>query len=76
MDPDRPVIRALVGYFSPAFGLLTVPRIVTLEEAADYARVKDWIVLVDPRDERDLAMHERLERAIAKQAKPKWLERS
>ena len=79
---DRPVIRCLVCWFSPVFGVIDVsdaipderawPKVVSLEEAADLARA-GFSVLVDPQDERDLAMYERFMRSCAS---PKWFERS
>lgn len=72
MEPDdRPTLHALVAYFSPAFGLLSEPRVMPLEEAVDYAKA-GFAVLVDPADEWDLALYERLQRAIA--PKKKWYE--
>ena len=64
MDQIRPKLHGLVCYFSPVFGCVTVPQVMPLELAVDYQRA-GFAVLVDPADERDLAMYERLERAIA-----------
>lgn len=86
MDSERPVVRALVCCFSPAFGVVGKrgldpdgvpdprgwPRVVTLEEAVNYA-LAGFAVLVDPADERDLAMYERLERATT--PRKTWFER-
>ena len=47
---DRPAIRALVAYWSPAFGLVRSPLLCSLEEAAQYHRL-GFMVLVDPADE-------------------------
>lgn len=58
---DRPPIRCLVAYFSPTFGLLTIPRVISLAEAADRAAM-GYAVLVDPADECDLATYERQHR--------------
>lgn len=69
----RPQLHALVGYFCPVFGLLTEPKILPLEDAVDYARF-GFCVLVDPQDERDLAMYERLQRACNVRPAKKWYE--
>lgn len=69
---ERPVLHALVCYFCEPFGCVTEPRVMPLEEALDYVRF-GFAVLVDPEDERDLAMHERLLRAVQK-PRPKWFE--
>ena len=71
MDP-RPPLHALVGYFCEPFGLLDEPRVMTLEDAADYARF-GWTVFVDPQDQEDLARWEQLHRAL--HPKKKWFER-
>lgn len=68
----RPHLHALVAKFCAPFGLLDEPRVMPLEDAVDYQRF-GWWVLVDPQDERDLAMYERLERAT--QPKKKWFAR-
>ena len=78
MDVDeRPHLHGLVAWWSPAFGVLgnpmIWPKVMPLEDAVDYARA-GAIVLVDPQDERDLAMHERLIRSIARQRATKWSE--
>ena len=65
---DKPALRALVGYFSPAFGLLTIPKLVSLDDAADYAQ-SGFVVLVDPADERALVMWEGWQRACAPKRK-------
>lgn len=90
MDCDeRPKIRALVACFSPVFGVVghgpvaltdsvpeahVWPKLIPLEEAVDYMQ-GGFAVLIDPQDERDLAMHERLERAMAEKPKYHWYER-
>lgn len=71
----RPEIHALVGFYCEPYGLITKPRWMSLEEAVDFSRF-GFVVLVDPQDERDLAMYERLERATAPQPKTKWFDRS
>ncbi len=63
----RPALHALVAFWSDPFGLVSEPRVMPLEDAVDYLRF-GFAVLVDPEDERDLAMFERLERAT--QTKP------
>lgn len=71
---DRPHIRALVCYpvkAEPEWW--TDSAIVSLELAAE-RQAKGYIVLVDPQDERDLAMWERLVRSVEKQRKRKWSE--
>lgn len=76
---DRPVVLALVGYFSPVFGLIgkrspegrlddippddVWPQLVTLEEAADFKR-GGFDVVVDPQSEAELATWEREQRAM------------
>lgn len=73
---SRPILHALVAWYSPAFGVLgdptLWPKVMPLEDAVDYARA-GAVVLVDPQDERDLAMHERLLRAVAPRRR-KWFE--
>ena len=72
MEPlARPILHALVCYFSPAFGCVSEPRVMPLEEAIDFQRV-GFAVLMDPEDERDLAMHERLERAQRQPRRGLW----
>lgn len=76
MDADeRPVLRALVSY--PINPLeperWTDAAFVSLELAVEL-QTKGYIVLVDPQDERDLAMYERLVRAVEQQRKRKWFE--
>lgn len=68
MDPDdRPTIRALVGWWSPAFGILgdplLWPRVMSLEDAADYARAGATVML-DPFDLEDFATWERMQRML------------
>lgn len=75
MDADQqPVVRALIGYLSPPWGLMTVPRMVTLEEAVDFARV-GFAVLVDPQDLEDLTRWEQKQRALVTKPTRKWFER-
>jgi len=59
---DKPILHALVAYFSPVFGLVSDPRIMPLEEAVDYQRV-GYVVFVDPGDEEDLVRWEQVERS-------------
>lgn len=59
LDPERPILHALVGFYCPPFGLIRRPLLVPLEDAVDYKRF-GYIVLVDPADERELAGYERL----------------
>ena len=47
---DRPAIRALVAYWSPAFGLIKAPLLCSLEDAVQYHAL-GFAVLVDPADE-------------------------
>ena len=68
---SKPHLHALVAFWCAPFGLMDDPRVMPLEDAADYARF-GWAVLVDPQDERDLAMWERLERASA--PKRRWFD--
>lgn len=68
---DRPILHALVCYFSPAFGLCSDPRVMPLEEAVDFQRV-GFVVLVDPGDESDLARWEQIQRSLTTRARS-WL---
>lgn len=68
---DKPVLHALVAYFSPAFGLCSDPRVMPLEEAVDFQRA-GFVVLVDPADERDLTHWEMVQRSLAPK-KRSWL---
>lgn len=70
----RPHLHALVAFYVEPFGFITEPTMMPLEDAADYARF-GWTVLVDPADERDLAMWERLERACQTKPVRRWYER-
>ena len=77
MDADeRPAIRALVSYpiqpWEPE--RWTDAAVVSLEIAAEL-QTKGYMVLVDPQDERDLAMYERLIRSVERQRNKKWFER-
>ena len=65
MDIDRrPAIRCLVCFPIEADpDWWTESAIVSLELAAEL-QTKGYVVLVDPQDERDLAMYERLVRAV------------
>lgn len=60
---EKPIIRAIVGYWAPYCGLLTKTEVVTLEEAAEYARL-GYAVFVDPQDEAELARWEQLHRTF------------
>lgn len=68
----RPQLHALVAYFCPPFGVMTEPKVMRLEDAAEFAQF-GFTVLVDPEDERDLATWERLQR-VAIQPKRKWFD--
>lgn len=70
---SRPHLHALVAFYSPPFGFLSEPRVMPLEDAADYARF-GFIVLVDPADERELAMWEILDRSLKPPSTRKWFE--
>ena len=67
---DKPILHALVAYFSPAFGLVSDPRVMPLEEAVDFQRA-GFVVLVDPGDESDLVRWEQIQRSL--QPKRRWL---
>lgn len=71
MDYERPVIRCLVaiGWRDDLWG---EPFVVTLETAAELKHRGD-LILVDPQDERDLAMWEIAQRALH-HPKKKWFE--
>ena len=60
---------ALVGYLHEKGWLLGRPRLVTLEEAEDFAR-HGWTVLVDPWVHEELTRWEQLNRI----GRPKWFE--
>ena len=74
---DRPRLHALVAWFSPTFGVLgdplVWPNVMPLEDAVDYA-LAGAVVLVDPQDEQDLAMYERLVRAMGGRPRRTWLQ--
>ena len=70
---QRPHLHALVGYWSDVFGLCSEPRVMPLEDAVDFARIKGFVIFVDPADERELAAHERLERMLSAKRNRKWL---
>ena len=73
MDYERPGIRALVSYpMTPDPVMWTDAGVVSLELAAEL-QTRGYMVLVDPADERDLAMWERLQRAAP--PKRKWFEK-
>lgn len=72
MDYDRPMIRCLVS-FPVRQDLWSDPFVVSLEIAAELAP-KGYLVLVDPADERELAMWERLQRAMQQPPKRRWFE--
>jgi len=59
---DRPVIHVLVAYFSPAFGVISAPRLMPLEDAVDYARY-GFTVIPDPFDLEDLTRYEQILRS-------------
>lgn len=66
---DRPVIRCLVSY--PVGRIFTAPVLCSLTLAVELQE-KGWMVLVDPKDEVDLATWERLRRVPKGK---KWYER-
>jgi hypothetical protein len=68
---DKPVLHCLVGFLSPLFGLVNQPRVMTLEEAVEYARY-GFYVMVDPFDASDLARWEQIERS--KVTRRRWLD--
>ena len=71
----RPVIRCLVSFpVEPHPEWYTEPALVCLDVAAEL-QTRGYMVLVDPSDERDLAMYERLERAVNQQRSKRWFER-
>jgi hypothetical protein len=61
----------LVGYFSPVFGLCNTPRMMPLEEAAEYQRM-GFVVFVDPQDEAELVRWEQIQRSLTTRARG-WL---
>jgi len=70
MADGRPLVHCLVSIeLHPGF--FTDAAVVSLELAAEL-REKGYAVLVDPADERDLAMWERLQRSIA--PRRRWLD--
>lgn len=71
VEYERPAIRCFVS-FPLREDLWTDPAIVNLELAAEL-NARGYMVLVDPADERDLAMWERLQRAV-QPPKRKWFE--
>lgn len=71
---DRPAIRALVCYpIGAEPERWSGAAFVSLALAAELSE-KGFVVLIDPQDERDLAMHERLERALSREPPRKWYE--
>lgn len=74
MDDDRPILHALVAYVSPAFGLVSQPRMMPLDEAVDYARF-GFTVIVDPQDQSDLQRWEQVQRSHLTQSSRvrRWL---
>lgn len=68
---DRPVLNCLVGFISPVFGLVNQPRLMTLEDSLEYARL-GFSVIVDPFDASDLARWEQIERS--KTTRRRWLD--
>ncbi len=69
---EKPHLHALVAYFSPIFGLCSIPRMMPLEDAVDYQRL-GFVVLVDPADERDLTHWEMIQRSL-KQKRRSWFD--
>ena len=68
---EKPALRCLVSLpLAPA--LFTPPVLVSLELAEELYQ-KGYIVLVDPQDQSDLALWERIERS--RRPKRKWFER-
>jgi hypothetical protein len=71
---DRPVLHCLVAFVSPAFGLCSEPRVMPLEDAADYARF-GFSVIVDPQDQSDLQRWEQIQRSLVQQSRRRtWLQ--
>lgn len=69
-DYERPSIRTLVA-FPVRPDLWGEPFVVSLELAAELVD-RGWMILVDPQDERDLAMWEIAQRAMNQPRK--WFE--
>lgn len=70
----RPIIHALICYpAGPDPEQWTSSAVVSLEVAAEMNE-KGYLVLVDPQDERDLVMWERLVRSVEQQRAKKWFE--
>lgn len=70
----RPTIHALICYpVGTEPERWTDSFVVSLELAAEL-QAKGYVVLVDPQDERDLVMWERLVRSVEQQRKKKWFE--
>ena len=63
MDPLRPRLHALVGWYLDPHGLIGDGRYVSLEEAVDYHQFGAY-VFVDPADEYALAAYEREQRML------------
>ena len=78
-DDHPPALHALVAWFSPVFRILgdplVWPKVMPLDEAVDFA-IAGAVVLVDPADERDLAMHENRQRAVQRMAARQWFDRT
>ena len=71
---ERPILRCLVAFaVEPNPDWYTDAAVVSLELAAEL-KERGWMVLLDPQDERDLAMYERFERATKTTPKKKWFE--
>ena len=72
---SRPHLHALVAFVDPDFGIIrTDPKMMPLEDAVDFARY-GFVILLDPQDEQDLAMWERLQRALAQPKRRAWYAR-
>ena len=73
---DRPPIRCLVAWWSPAFGILgdpdLWPRVMSLEDAADYAKAGATVML-DPFDMELFTRYEQAQRALYHYRKRRWL---
>ena len=66
---ERPILHCLVAYVSPVFGLVSVPRMMPLEDAIDFQQ-QGFSVLVDPADERELTHWEMVQRSLT--PKKRW----
>lgn len=76
MADERPRLHALVSLplrQEPEWW--TAPALVSLELALELKEVGGYMIVgPDPQDERDLAMYERLVRAVEKHRHKKWYE--